>query len=311
VNLLAGIVTLLMAFAISGVAAYFSVIGLAALFAAAFWPVVVMGGVLEIGKLVAAAWLHANWRVKEAGRFLKAYMLTGVAALMLVTGIGIYGYLAKGHLDQQAGLPPTLLRIERIEADIAKRRDDLRRLADRQRQLDSAVDTLIGAGAQRVQQAQQVRDRQRAERTQIAAQTEAANQDIARLSEDLVPLRLVVSENEVKLGPVRYVAELLGWSDTNSAVRLLILILMFAFDPMAVALVLAGTISIRRWSAEREALRPAPVPVAPTPLSVPTPPPAPPAAPVEAVPEVPTKETSPFTPNDEREWLRKRPNEGQ
>jgi hypothetical protein len=247
--LLSGILTLTFAVAISAVAAYFSIIGLATLFAATFWPVVVMGGVLEGGKLVAAAWLHANWRNPRVGVAFKGYLLAAIAALMLVTGIGIYGYLSKGHLEQEAPLGAVQVRIDRNDERINQLRESLSAASLRQQQLDAAVNALIANN--RPSQATALRQQQARERAEIQRTTEQANAEIARLRDESVPLRLQTTEVEAKLGPIRYIAELFGWTDTNAAVRLVILILMFAFDPLAVVLVLAGTISIGEWLENR------------------------------------------------------------
>lgn len=268
--LFAGIVTLFFAVAISGVAAYFSIIGLATLFAATFWPVVVMGAVLEGGKLVSAAWLHANWSNPRVGVIFKGYLLAAIAALMLVTGIGIYGYLSKGHLEQEAPLGAVQVRIERNEERTAQLRESLSAASLRQQQLDAAVNALIANN--RPSQATALRQQQARERTEIQRTVEQANTEIARLRDENVPLRLQTTEVEAKLGPIRYVADLFGWTDKNAAVRLVILILMFAFDPLAVVLVLAGTISIGEWLENRRARRaaalpiPLPVPAAPEPV---------------------------------------------
>lgn len=249
----AGFMALLFAVLISAVAGYFSIIGLATLFSATFWAVVVMGVVLEGGKLVAAAWLHANWRNKAVGWLHKTYLTLAVFALMVITAVGIYGFLAKGYLEQEAPLATVNIQIEQREAQITQLRGDLDRLTNRQRQLDAAVDALIAQN--RVTQANNMRNQQRTERAEIIRETDAKNREISRLAAEIVPLRTQTSEVQAKLGPIRYVADLFGWQDLDAAVRLVILVLMFAFDPLAVVLVISGTISIGQWIEARRLAR--------------------------------------------------------
>src|SRR4051812_43974174 len=110
-KLFSALIALVFAIAIASVAGFFSIIGLASLFAAAFWPVVLMGAVLEGGKLVAAGWLHANWHNRNVSPLHKGYLTAAILALMLITAIGVYGFLAKGHLDQQVPLASVSLQI--------------------------------------------------------------------------------------------------------------------------------------------------------------------------------------------------------
>jgi hypothetical protein len=252
-SFLSGVITLVFAVLISGVAAYFSVSGLAAMFSATYWPVVIMGGVLEGGKLVVAGWLHANWSNRAVGWVLKIYLLAAIFALMIVTAIGIYGYLSKGHLDQEAPLGATTLQIERRALQIAQLRSEAELLIARQRQLDAGVDALIAQN--QVTRSAALRQQQRVERETILRDMDIKQREMARLNDELLPLRLSTTEVEAKLGPVRFVAELFGWRDTGSAVRLMILIMMFAFDPLAVSLILASSISFATWAEKRRADR--------------------------------------------------------
>lgn len=93
-----GIITLLVAIAISAVAAWYSIVGLMAIFAAAAIPIAVMGGVLEVGKLLTASWLYHNWKICNV--LLKYYLTAAVVVLMLITSMGIFGFLSKAHIDQ-------------------------------------------------------------------------------------------------------------------------------------------------------------------------------------------------------------------
>ena len=110
------ILTLLSALSISGVAIFYSVIGLATIFPGAFWPVVIMGSVLEVGKLVTASWLYRNW--KQTRFLLKSYLLIAVVVLSLITSMGIFGFLSKAHLEQNLAEDTVTQRIEIINNKI-------------------------------------------------------------------------------------------------------------------------------------------------------------------------------------------------
>ena len=113
-----GILTMLVALTISGIAAYYSIIGLTAIFAAAFLPIVLMGGVLEIGKVVTAVWLHANWN--KARFWMKSYLLGATVVLMFITSMGIFGFLSKAHIEQTAASQESVAQVEKLTKEIAR-----------------------------------------------------------------------------------------------------------------------------------------------------------------------------------------------
>jgi peptidoglycan hydrolase-like protein with peptidoglycan-binding domain len=120
-----GLLVLIVALTISGVAIYYSVAGLMAIFAASAIPIMIMGGSLEIGKLVAAVWLHKYW--DKAGLLLKTYLSVAVVVLMLITSMGIFGFLSKAHIEQTANANENAAQIERIATDIAHQQDIIAR----------------------------------------------------------------------------------------------------------------------------------------------------------------------------------------
>jgi len=250
---LIGILVLILALAISAVAAYFSVVGLSAIFPATAGAVVLMGIALEAGKLVSAGWLHANWHNPRVNRLHRGYMSSAVVALMIITALGIYGFLAKGHLEQSTPLAPIELQIGTQQADIDAAQTDLKSQQARLAQLDAAVNSMIGGD--HAERGLRYRKSQNAERAEIQKAIAADNAKIQSVTKDMVPLKLQVNEVETKLGPVKYVAELFGLKDTEAAVRIVILILMFAFDPLAVVMVLSAAISLSDGLAERKAAK--------------------------------------------------------
>lgn len=254
-NLFGGLVTILLGLIISVVAGYFSVVGLGALFAAAFWPVVIMGGSLEAGKIVAASWLKANWKNTAVSRLHKLYLLIATFVLMLVTALGIYGYLAKGHLEQKAPLATVELQMQQIEEKVAQVDAQRNRMREDLDRLDNTISKLLetSKNAKDAQAANRLMTAQKKERDAIAKQIEAKDAEKNALVSSLVPLKTQVSDVSAKLGPLKYVADLFGWQDPNSAVKLVIVMIMFAFDPLAVMLILSGTISLMEWRDQRRA----------------------------------------------------------
>lgn len=231
------------AFALSMLAGSISIVGMMALFQADGIIIALMMGVLEVSKLVTAGWLHANWRNRSVSVLHKSYLALAVIALMVITAIGIYGYLAKGYLDQQVPMGAVSLQIAQKERQIETEQGNVQRLNDRQAQLDASVNSLVSQKL--VIRSLSVRAQQKRERDQVAAELLTAQKDIDRLSAELVPMRMQNQNVEGKLGPIKFVADLFGWTKPDVAVRMVILILMFAFDPLAVVLVLSGAISVR------------------------------------------------------------------
>ena len=241
-KLFTGFLTLFLALLISAVAAYFSVAGLVAIFPATALAIMLMGIVLETGKVVSAGWLHANWKNPNVNRLHKTYMIVAISSLMVITSLGIYGYLAKGHLEQQTPLASIELQISQKQSQIDLLNADIKSQNVRLSQMDSAVNSLIGSD--KAERGLRYRFSQRSERKQAQDAINADNIKIQQLTTELVPLKLKTNEVEVKLGPLKYVAQLFGFTDTDFAVRMVILIIMSAFDPLAIILVISSIITI-------------------------------------------------------------------
>jgi len=136
-----GLITLLTALTISGIAAFYSIVGLTAIFAGAFWPIVIMGGALEAGKVVTALWLHYNW--DEASYKLKAYLVPAVVILMLITSMGIFGFLSKSHLDQGVPTGDIQAQVSLFDEKIQTQRENIDSARKAITQLNGAVDQLL------------------------------------------------------------------------------------------------------------------------------------------------------------------------
>ena len=121
------ILALICALTISGVAIFYSVIGLGAIFAAAKVPIYIMGGVLEVAKLVTASWLYQNW--KNIPFLLKTYLTTAVGILMIITSLGIFGFLSKAHVEQSTPAAETVAKIDRINEQILRQENTIESLS--------------------------------------------------------------------------------------------------------------------------------------------------------------------------------------
>jgi len=249
-KLFTGFLTLFLAILISAVAAYFSVAGLVAIFPATAFAIMLMGVVLEIGKVVSAGWLHSNWKNPHVNGLHKTYMIIAISALMVITSLGIYGYLAKGHLEQQTPLAGIELQINQKQAQIDLLTADISSQNVRITQMDSAVNSLIGND--KAERGLRYRYSQRSERKQAQDTINENNEKIQKLTTELVPLKLQINEVETKLGPLKYVAQLFGFTDTDFAVRIVILIIMSAFDPLAIILVISSIITISESQEEKK-----------------------------------------------------------
>lgn len=131
-----GILTLITALAISAVAIYYSVAGLVAIFAAAAVPIMIMGGTLEIAKLVTAVWLHKYW--KQAAWWLKSYLSIAVVVLMFITSMGIFGFLSKAHIEQTSASEESIARVESITSEISRQNAIVTRANTRIAQLENS-----------------------------------------------------------------------------------------------------------------------------------------------------------------------------
>ena len=132
-----GILVLITALTISAVAIYYSVAGLVAIFAAAAVPIIIMGGALEVGKLVTAVWLHKYW--KQATWWLKTYLTAAVLVLMFITSMGIFGFLSKAHIEQTSAAQEGVANIERIDSELVRQEQIITRAEERIVEAEASV----------------------------------------------------------------------------------------------------------------------------------------------------------------------------
>jgi hypothetical protein len=240
--------TFLTALVLSGVAAFYSVIGLAAIFPGSFLPIIVMGSTLEVAKLITVSWLYRNWKVAHLG--MKAYLSVACVILMLITSMGIFGYLSKAHLEHSADTAPLAAKVEIFNDKIAIAKENLNENRKTLKQLDEQVDQSMGRtdDEKGVANSVAIRRSQAKERARIQTENEAFQKTISELTEQKSPLQNELAKAESDFGPIKYVAELIygsGEKDIiDKAVRLVIMLIMVVFDPLAILLLIAANISM-------------------------------------------------------------------
>lgn len=235
---------LLIALLISSVSAFYSVSGLTAIFAAAKVPIVIMGTALEVGKVVTTIWLRKNWA--RVGAIMKIYLVISMVVLMLITSMGIFGFLSKAHLDQAVPTADVQAEVALIDEKIRTERDNIAANKLVLTQMDNSVTEILGRsrderGAER---AVQIRRSQSAERSKLQQDNELAQRRIQDLQSQRAPIAAKVRQVEAEVGPVKYIAALIygdqaGADVLESAVRWVIIVLVAVFDPLALALMLA------------------------------------------------------------------------
>ena len=244
--------TLLTALAISAVAAFYSIVGLMAIFSASALSIAVMGIVLEIGKLVTASWLYQNW--KRVPFLLKSYLTIAVIVLMFITSMGIFGYLSKAHIDQGKGVAEIYLKVERVDNRIQTQRNTIIRYEKQLLNLDTALNKYLDLGA--VSKGLAKRDEQEPERKELVSLINKSQEKIDLLLEERAEYQLQINSFEVEIGPIKYISAIvygdkaLDYIDT--AVRAVILILVFVFDPLAVLLLVSANISFAEYNEKRK-----------------------------------------------------------
>ena len=244
------IITLLSAISISVIAAGYSIIGLATLFAGAKVAIIAMGSVLEVGKLIAASWLYRNWNSNLLPRSIKWYLTSSVIVLVFVTSMGIFGFLSKAHLDQVRPTGDNAVHIALIDKQIDQQQIIIDRNESVLDQLDRVMEVYIDN--ERVSKGLRERKKQKEERDILNAEIKAAMDEIARLTTEKSNLEIEQLKIEADVGPLKYVAELIYGEQAkdhfDKAVRIIIIVLIFVFDPLAVLLLIAANISFKQRS---------------------------------------------------------------
>jgi hypothetical protein len=239
------------ALSLSAVAAWYAVAGLVAIFAAATVPIVIMGSLLEASKLVVASWLYRSW--KQIPLLMKSYFTVALVVLMLLTSMGIFGFLSKAHLDQAIPTGDVSAKLALIDEKIKTEKENINANRKELSQLDAQVDQTISrtteaSGAER---AISIRRNQQKDRNRILNEIGAAQTKIAKLNEERAPIAAEVRKVEAEVGPIKYIAALIYDDSTDTdtlerAVRIVTIMIVLVFDPLAVLLLVAANWQLRR-----------------------------------------------------------------
>jgi hypothetical protein len=220
----------LTAIALSAIAAFYSVIGLAQIFPGSFWPIIIMGSVLEVAKLVTVSWLYNNWN--DTIRIMRYYFLSAIILLMLITSMGIFGYLSRAHIESNIVLGANSVQLRTLETQerIAKERLDylLKKAGEDPEKISRRTDQAI----------------------------QETQSELKRISQEKLPLLTEENKLTAEIGPIKYIAEMLYTKDDpefiDKAVRVVILIIIVVFDPLAVLLLIAANQSYKKSKKEEE-----------------------------------------------------------
>jgi len=242
------------ALSLSALAAYYAVMGLVAIFAAAVVPIALMGSLLEASKLVVASWLYQNW--KEIPKLMKSYFVVALVVLMMLTSMGIFGFLSKAHLDQAIPTGDVQSKLALLDEKIKTEKENINASRKELSQLDAQVDQTLSrtTEASGTDRAIAIRRGQQKDRARILNEIGAAQAKIAKLNEERAPIASEVRKVEAEVGPIKYIAALIygdeSANDTNmleKAVRIVTILIVIVFDPLAVLLLVAAN-----WQKRRE-----------------------------------------------------------
>ena len=227
--MLQALLPFLTAIALSGIAAFYSVIGLAQIFPGSFWPIILMGSVLEVAKLVTVSWLYNNWA--ETNRLMRYYFSIAIVLLMLITSMGIFGYLSRAHIESNVVVGANTVQLKTLETQEKIARDKLEYLLKRAG--DPATAT-----------------------NKIDKEIQTTQNELNRLSKEKLPLMKEENKLTAEIGPIKYIAEIFYSKDAPSfidkAVRLVIFTIIIVFDPLAILLLIAANQTYKRFRNKEE-----------------------------------------------------------
>ena len=244
------------ALTLSVIAAFYSLMGLAAIFAAAVVPILVMGSVLEVSKLVVASWLYRNW--KPAPFLLKTYLTFAVIILMVITSMGIFGFLSKAHLDQAIPTGDIAEKIVFIDEQINIERETIKNNKSLIKQMDDVVNRKMESEGRTLKDKQnntyvedvaeralKIRRSQGRDRAKFTAEIKKSQDKIIELQQSKAPISKNLRELEAEVGPIKYIAALIYGNNPDKnllekAVRGMIIMIVIVFDPLAVLMLIAA-----------------------------------------------------------------------
>jgi len=239
------------AISLSCIAAFYSIMGLTAIFAAAVVPIIVMGGILEVSKLVVASWLYRNWN--EVPTMFKSYFTVAVVILMMITSMGIFGFLSKAHLDQAVPAGDVTAQVSIFDDKIKTERDNIDAARKALAQMDAQLDQKLSRSTDEkgADKAIQIRRSQSSERKKLQNEITVAQATIVKLQEQRAPVATQARKIEAEVGPIKYIAALIYGDTLNQnmlekAVRWVIIMIVLVFDPLAVLMLVAVNWSLKK-----------------------------------------------------------------
>jgi hypothetical protein len=245
-------VTLFSGLAISAVAEYYSIMGLIAIYPAAFIPIVIMGVVLGLGKISGTVWLKQNWEWSPF--FLKAYVLPAIIVLMLITSLGVFGFLSKAHSDQSLVSGDVQSKIAIYDEKIKTAKESIESDRRQLKQMDEAVDQVMvrSQDEKGADKANSIRKSQSRDRVALAKDIEANQKIVVQLNDEAAPIRAEVRKVEAEVGPLKYIAHLLYGENPDAnvlekSVIWVTVLIVIVLDPLAVVLLLASQYSFQRF----------------------------------------------------------------
>lgn len=246
--------TLLVALTLSSIAAWYSIIGLTAIFSGAVIPIIIMGSALELAKITTTVWLRKYW--KRSGLLLKLYLIPAVVALAILTSMGIFGFLSKAHLDQNIGSGDVQAQVSLLDEKILTQRENIKANKAALAQMDTQVNDIMtkGDSEKSVERSVAIRKQQAKERASLQKDIELANKEIAKLNQERAPIASELRKVEAEVGPIKYIAAIIYGDNPDqntleAAVRWVTILLVIVFDPLAIMLVLAANAS-KEWDKE-------------------------------------------------------------
>ena len=239
------------AISLSCIAAFYSIAGLTAIFAAAVVPIIVMGSILEVSKLVVASWLYRNWH--DIPVTFKSYFTAAVVILMMITSMGIFGFLSKAHLDQAVPAGDVSAQVSILDDKIKTQKDNIEAARKALTQMDAQIDQKLSRSTDEkgADKAIQIRRSQAKERTNLQNDIQNAQKLIVKLQEERAPIASQARKIEAEVGPIKYIAALI-YGDTldsnilEKAVRWVIIMIVSVFDPLAVLMLVAVNWSLKK-----------------------------------------------------------------
>ena len=254
------ILLLLSGLTISAVAIYYSVMGLMAIFSAAAIPIMVMGISLEVGKLVTASWVKQHWA--QLPILMKSYALVAVTILMIITSLGIFGFLSKAHSDQTLVSGDVQSKLAIYDEKIKTARENIETDRRQLKQMDEAVDQVMARSTDEkgADKANAVRKSQQKDRVSLAKDIETNQKTISQLNDEAAPIRAENRKVEAEVGPIKYIAAFIYGSDPDAsilekAVTWVIILIVVVFDPLAVVMLLAAQMTFG-WLKEEKDTQP-------------------------------------------------------